>query len=104
MKELIPGTSPTFTVKVPFDLNLIDKVRIIFAQNDVQKVVKEKEDCKLKDGVIEVVLTQEETFKFNPKFPMQAQARVLTADGTALSTNVRTYAVCDVLCKEVLSI
>ena len=73
------GTTPTHIFRLPFSTLLIDKVRIIYAQNDEQILVKEKDDCDLKGNQISVTLTQEETFKFDCTKCVQIQAQLQSA-------------------------
>lgn len=96
------GTTPTHIFRLPFSTLLIDKVRIIYAQNDEQILVKEKDDCDLKGNQISVTLTQEETFKFDCTKCVQIQVRILTSGGQALKSRVKIISIEDCLDREVM--
>ena len=44
---MIRGTTPTHIFTIPFDTSQVDELRISYAQNDVEKIVKTKEQCTL---------------------------------------------------------
>lgn len=96
------GTTPTHIFRLPFSTLLIDKVRIIYAQNDEQILVKETADCDLKGNQISVTLTQEETFKFDHSKCVQIQVRILTGEGQALKSRVKIISIEDCLDREVM--
>lgn len=108
---MIRGTTPTHTFnvyysegknKTPFNVALIGKVKIIYAQADKVILTKHTEDCNMKDGTISVTLTQEETFLFDSKKPVQIQVRVLTTGGQVVATNIKEQDVGKCLEEEVL--
>ena len=80
---MIQGTTPKHTFNIPFDTSMIDKVRILYAQNDNLVVVKTKEDCEITDKAIITTLTQEDTFKFDKNTDVEIQIRILTKGGDA---------------------
>ena len=61
---MIQGTTPTHTFTLPFDVSMVEKVRIIYSQKDQPVVIKNTEDCQLEGNDVFVVLTQEDTFAF----------------------------------------
>lgn len=84
--DLIVGTTPTHTFEVEFDVSLISKVRVLYSQDDEIKITKTQDDCVLKDNIIEVTLTQEDTFKLDHSKNVEIQIRVLTTGNDALSS------------------
>lgn len=99
---MIQGTTPTHTFTLPFDASMIDKVRIIYSQNDTPLVTKNKEDCTVKGEKVIAKLTQEETFAFDCNEPVEIQIRVLTVDGAAVASHIKKVACDKCLEKEVL--
>jgi hypothetical protein len=97
---LIRGTTPLHIFTLPFDTEQIDKVRIIYAQDD--RVIFTKEQCKCEGKVVSVKLTQEETLKFDCRKKVQIQMRILTKDGDALVSAIRSVVVEKCLESEVL--
>ena len=108
---MIRGTTPTHT----FTFNNLDPqtfkvLNIYYAQQGVELLSKNKEDCtfsskETEDGLIylaSVTLTQEETKLFKPKYHVKVQLRVLTADDRALATPEYEVPVQDVINDEVL--
>lgn len=99
---MIRGTTPKHTFRIPFDADMIKEVRIIYAQNDQQILVKETADCTLEGNTIRTALTQEETFKFDCTKCVQIQVRALTSDGEALASAIKHIDVDKCLDSEVL--
>lgn len=108
---MIQGTTPTHTFnvyslegknKIPFNVALISKVKIIYAQADKVILTKYTEDCSMRDGTISVALTQKETFKFDHRKPVQVQVRVLTSGGQSVATYIKELDVDKCLENEVL--
>lgn len=108
---MIRGTTPTHT----FTFNALDPstfkvLNIYYAQQGVELLKKNKEDCtfqtkETEDGLIyqaSVTLTQEETKMFKAKYDVKVQLRVLTEDGRALATPEYEVSVWDVINDEVL--
>lgn len=94
---MIQGTTPTHTFQVPVDTGIIESVRIVYAQNDVVVLTKEKDDCTFGDNRIAVKLSQEETFQFDDSFPVDIQIRLLTRGGDALASRVERVPIITVL-------
>lgn len=108
---MIRGTTPTHT----FTFNNLDPstfkvLNIYYAQQGVELLSKNKEDCtfstkETEDGIIylaSVTLTQEETKIFKAKYTVKVQLRVLTEDNRALATPEYEVPVWDVINDEVL--
>lgn len=96
------GTTPTHTFKIPFDVSLVQKAVVIYAQDDIVVFSKETEQCHMNGNEISVTLTQEDTLKLDCKKLVQIQLRVLTTDGTALASVVTRMNVGKCLKDEVL--
>ena len=76
-------TTPTHIFDVPFDTDIIQKCRIVYAQNE--HIILTKEQCELSEQSIKVCLTQEETALFDcKKHYCEVQAHILTIDGKSL--------------------
>ena len=90
---MIAGTTPTHTFNIPFKTSIIYEVRVIYAQNNKPIVVKTRADCTLEDTQISVTLTQEDTLKFDYKYPVEIQIRILTDTGSALASIPKTVGV-----------
>lgn len=82
------GTTPTHTYTLPFGVENVEKLRIIYAQDGESKLVKTEEDCTLAGDTVTVRLTQEETLAFYSECLVEIQVRVLTPEGEALASNV----------------
>lgn len=90
---MICGTTPTHTFTLPFDVDLIKSVRVIYAQDNQIVFVKNTEDCTLADNTVTVKLTQEETLSFDYKKAVEIQVRVLTADDESLVSGIKCVSV-----------
>lgn len=99
---MIRGTTPTHTFGIPFDTSILKEVKVIYAQDNIALVEKRIPDCLLGDNMIQVTLTQEDTFKFDCKKPVEIQVRVLTRNGDVLSTIPQKVGVAKCLDNEVL--
>ena len=99
---MIQGTTPTHTFTLPFDVSMIDKVRIIYSQKDQPVVTKNTEDCQLEGENVVVVLTQEDTFAFDHNEPVEVQIRVLTTGGDAIASHIKKVDCAKCLENEVL--
>lgn len=90
---IIRGTTPTHTFSLPFDVDMIKEVRVIYAQDDQIVFVKNTKDCTLANNTVTVKLTQENTFALDCKKYVEIQVRVLTVDGDALVSEIITISV-----------
>lgn len=108
---MIRATTPTHT----FSFNNLDPstfkvLNAYYAQQGVELICKTKNDftfgTKETDlGLLylaSTTLTQEETKLFKPKYKVEVQLRVLTADDRSLATPKYELAVWDVINDEVL--
>ena len=96
------GTTPRHTWKLPFSSSKVKEAMVIYAQNDVEVFHKDTYECAMDGNEISVVLTQEETLKFDHNFNVQMQLRVLTDEGEALASVIRCVSVQKCLNDEVL--
>lgn len=86
---MIRGSTPTHEFNIPFDTSLIEKLEIVYAQNDKVVFQKNTEDCTLDGQTIYVTLSQEETIKFDCyKRSVQIQLRVKTTDERVVISNL----------------
>ncbi len=99
---MIRGTTPKHIFTVPFDVNNLSKVRVIYAQDYNVIFTKTEADCVLEGNSISVTLKQEDTFKFDHKKSVQIQLRVLTVAKEVLSSTVQTVGISKCLEEEVL--
>lgn len=99
---MIRGTTPTHTFTIPFDVSQIVDLRISYAQGENEIIVKSKSDCLLCENIIQVTLTQEDTFKFDCSKDIKMQVRVLKVDGEVKSSNIKLLTVGQCLNEEVL--
>ena len=83
---MMPGTTPIHLFNLPFDTDMVDKVKITYLQNDKEVLTKTKADCALDGNTVSVTLTQEDTFRFNSKKEVEIQIRVLTLGGEVLGS------------------
>lgn len=99
---MIRGTTPTHTFQIPFSTNLLNEIRITYAQGNSVIVEKRTEDCSLNGSDITVKLTQEETLRFSDNKTAELQLRVLLNDGNALATSVLRLDVSELLKDEII--
>lgn len=96
------GTTPTHTFKIPFDVSLVQKAMVIYAQNDTEVFRKEDAECVMQGDEISVTLAQEDTLKLDYNHMVQIQLRVLTTDNKALASAIKIMSVKKCLNDEVL--
>lgn len=101
---MIPGSTPTHIFTIPFDTELLKGIRIIYSQNDEILVIKTTEDCTTNGNVITTKLTQEDTLKFKRGVGAEVQIRLLTADGTCITSVVKRFGVAKHLENEVFAV
>ena len=100
---MIRGTTPIHTFTTNVDNSLIDKLKIVYAQNDKEIFTKTKEDCTFPDeNVISVKLLQEDTFKLDYTKFVNIQLRIKTLGGEILATEPIIISVTKCLDDEVL--
>ena len=101
---MIRGTTPTHIFGIPFDVSNIADLRIVYAQNNTEVLVKKLTDCVVEGHTIKVTLSQEDTFKFDSSKKVQLQIRVLTLGDDVLSSDVIIIRADQCLKDEVLSL
>lgn len=97
------GTTPEHTFTLPFDTSIIASVRIIYEQNDEEKIIKTKDDCTFAGDVIKVKLTQEDTLTFTCNSTIKIQVRILTTDGEAITSDIIKTFVYECIDNEVIT-
>lgn len=99
---MIKGTTPSFTFKLPFNIELLSNAKVTLRQGEV---ILEKKlcDCATTENSLTVRLTQDETFMFDCKSVINVQLRVVTLNGDALATRVFDVYAKQCLDEEVLS-
>jgi hypothetical protein len=70
------GTNPLQTFQLPFDCSFIEEAEIVYAQKDKIIFTKTEQDISYEGNVIYFKLTQEETFLFEEKYPVQIETRI----------------------------
>jgi hypothetical protein len=96
------GTTPKHTFTLPFDTNIVEKVRVVYAQRDCVKIVKEGSDVEMDGNTVSVKLTQEDTLQLNSSLKTYVQVRVVTHDGNAFTSDTITLNTAMCLDREVL--
>ena len=99
---MIRGTTPTHIFNLPIETEQIKEIKIIYAQNDEILLCKKREDCELDGKTVVVKLTQDETFLFDCKKPVQIEVRALLDNGVALKSPIELIDVGKCLDNEVL--
>ena len=99
---MIKGTTPKHTFVLPFDTILVKQARVSYGQYNKEVLCKKVSDCEIEGNQISCTLTQEETFKFDHKIPLQIQVRIQTQDGSVISSDIITADVDESLNQEVL--
>lgn len=96
------GTTPTLTFTIPLDPSQIDKVRIVFAENNTPVICKTEEDCSIDGNDLILRFTQEETFLFQCDHNYQVQMRIKLINGEVLATEIMRLPVERCLDEEVM--
>lgn len=95
------GTTPTHTFTLPAEIAAVtEKVRVAYTQDERLALTKDITALTGNDAV--VTLSQEDTLKFHSHHPVSIQLRVLTREGTVLSSQILTLSVSDCLERSVL--
>ena len=97
------GTTPTHTFRLPFDVSELQEVKITYSQCGNEVLHKKKADCTLDGTTLQVILSQEETLKFECCYPAQVQVRALMTNGQAVAADPVDFAVEEILDNEVLA-
>lgn len=85
---MVRGTTPTHVFTLPFGVENVEKVRILYAQSGEVKVKKTEADCTMEGNTVTVRLTQEDTFALDSGTFVDIQLRVLTLAGDALASHI----------------
>lgn len=99
---MIRGTTPTHTFTLPFAVETVKSVRVIYAQGERVVFTKEMNECELANNTITIKLTQSDTLAFDHKTPVDIQVRILTVDDDSLVSDIRRVMVDRCLDNEVL--
>ena len=81
---IIRGTTPTHEFELPYPPEIVKNIRITYAQHRGISFTKTKPDCVLTDGKIEVSLSQEETFSFDPSKFVEIELRIQLTNNKVL--------------------
>lgn len=96
------GSTPTHFFSLPFSGSKVKEIEIAYAQNDNVLFVKNTEDCTITETEAITELTQEETFLFDKKSPVQIQIRLLDDNDKVHPSDVMSVSAKKCLSKEVL--
>ena len=83
---IIRGTTPTHEFELPYPLDLIEDIRIIYGQNKKALFSKSSDQCEITEGKAAVTLMQEETFLFSPNKKLEIELWVKMKDGKVART------------------
>lgn len=102
---MIRGTTPTHIFTLPFGVETIKTVQVIYRQSADVKITKSNSagSCALSGNTVTTKLTQEETLGFDCTQPVEIQIRVLTKDGEAMASRKMIVKVDECLSDEVLA-
>lgn len=95
------GTTPIHRIEIPLDTSLLKRARFVYHQWGKEVLRKEDEDVQMKDNILSVSLSQEETFLFDCT-PVILQVRVKDLNDKVLKTKPIVINVDDCLDREVL--
>lgn len=96
------GTTPTHKFTLPFEVGACSKIRVIYAQGDIVKIVKKECDVETSGNTISVTLTQADTLRLKCTLKTEIQVRVLTHNGESLASDIITVDTDRCLSDEVL--
>lgn len=85
------GTTPTHTFTLPFDVSMIQKLRVLYSQDGELKLTKT--EATMEGNTVSVKLTQADTFILKCGRFVDIQLRILTPAGDALNSDVIRVAV-----------
>ena len=97
------GTTPTHIFTLPFGEEMIQTIKVYYAQGGEVVLAKDKESCLFEGNSVMVSLSQEETLLFDENVWVEIQIRVLTLGGQALASDIMRVNCLDVLSDEVLA-
>lgn len=89
---MIRGTTPVLEFTLPFDTELLEEAYVTISQRGAVVIEKSIDECTLKHTMLSVRLSQEETLELiaQRNLRVEIQLRVLTRDGEALASNIKT--------------
>ena len=96
------GSTPIHEFTIPFDVSFIKEFKVTYKQDGEVVLEKYLKDFEIKERVLSVRLTQEETFLFDENSNIQVQGRVLTTDNNALTSDIVIITAMRCLDREVL--
>ena len=99
---MIIGTTPTHSFNNSLKAADIKTIEIAYAQDKEVVLTKSTPDCIIKDNLIQVTLTQEDTFKFNDAKIVEIQVRVLKTDNKVVSIVPKQVSLVECFSDEVL--
>ena len=85
---MIRGTTPRHIFTLPFDVESIATLRVIYRQDKKIILTKTDSDVLLSGNSVEVLLSQEDTLSFRSGYPVEIQLRVLLQDETAMASDI----------------
>lgn len=97
---MIQGCTAVHTFTVPFHAIDMDNLSVTYKQNDIF-VKKSKDDCTLDGNFISVILTPEDTVKFNCNEIVKCQIKIKSNNVTKASGIIHMM-VGEILDKEAL--
>lgn len=97
------GTTPTHTFTLPFETSVIQKMHILYAQDEEVRLKKTEADATMEGNAVSVKLTQEDTLALDCKKNVEVQIRVLTMGNDALTSDIIRVPVDRCLENEVLA-
>ena len=92
------GTTPTISINVKgCDISDFETIYVTFKQGKTE-IEKTGEELQMSGNQISILLTQEDTLAFSGMGKdVSVQIRAVTADGTAVASNIQTLRVDDIL-------
>ena len=100
---LIRGTTPTHEFELPYPVELIKDIRLVYGQKNKVVLIKQRKQCIIQDGVIVVTLTQEDTLSFLPNKNIDIEIRIKLIDEQVVRNEEPiTLRVLDTLDQEVM--
>lgn len=99
---MIRSTTPMHIFNIPFNASNIKRLRITYVQKKLTVVEKTEKDAKFDGNTITVVLTQQDTLKFDERRPVEVQIKVMLKNGQVAATSVGELEVGRALNEEVL--
>lgn len=73
---MVPGTTPTHSWTFPFSTSFITNCSVSYKEKSETFLIKRMNELTLKDNIVSVQLTQEETLDFmNRKKPIEVQLK-----------------------------